>query len=80
MNNVELWFDEERQNLITDCLSCDTIAVIRYLAVTCYSVVLKCTEILCLTHRGRVTHICVSKLNSIGLDNGLSPARRQAIN
>ena len=32
-----------------------------------------------LTHWGRVTHICVSKLNSIGSDNGLSPGRRQAI-
>ena len=32
-----------------------------------------------LTHWGRVTHICVSKLTSIGSDNGLSPGRRQAI-
>ena len=32
-----------------------------------------------LTHWGRVTHICVSDLTSIGSDNGLSPARRQAI-
>ena len=31
-----------------------------------------------LTHWGRVTHICVSKLNIIGSDNGLSPERRQA--
>ena len=36
-----------------------------------------CTEIL--THWGRVTRICVSKLTSIGSDNGLSPGRRQAI-
>ena len=34
---------------------------------------------LCLTHWGRVTHICVSKLTIIGSDNGLSPRRRQAI-
>ena len=27
-----------------------------------------------------MTHICVSKLTSIGSDNGLSPGRRQAIN
>ena len=33
----------------------------------------------CLTHCGRVTHICVGKLNTIGSDNGLSPGRRQAI-
>ena len=32
-----------------------------------------------LTHRGRVTHICVSKLAIIGSDNGLSPGWRQAI-
>ena len=32
-----------------------------------------------LTHRGRVTHICVSKLTIIVSDNGLSPGRRQAI-
>ena len=33
----------------------------------------------CLTHWGRVTHICVSKLTIIASDNGLSPGRRQAI-
>ena len=33
----------------------------------------------CLTHWGRVTHICVGKLTIIGSDNGLSPGRRQAI-
>ena len=32
-----------------------------------------------LTHGGRVTHICVSRLTIIGSDNGLSPGRRQAI-
>ena len=32
-----------------------------------------------LTHWGRATHICVSKLTIIALDNGLSPGRRQAI-
>ena len=32
-----------------------------------------------LTHWGRVTHICVSKLTIIGSDNGLSPDRCQAI-
>ena len=33
----------------------------------------------CLTHWGRVTHICVDKLSIIGSDNGLSPGRHQAI-
>ena len=32
-----------------------------------------------LTHWGRVTHICVSKITIIGSVNGLSPERRQAI-
>ena len=32
-----------------------------------------------LTHWGRVTHICVSKLTIIGSDKGLSSDRRQAI-
>ena len=32
-----------------------------------------------LIHWGRVTHICVGKLTTIGADNGLSPGRRQAI-
>ena len=32
-----------------------------------------------LTHWGRVTHICVSKLTIIGSDNGLAPSRCQAI-
>ena len=32
-----------------------------------------------LTHWSQVTHICVSKLTSIGSDNGLSPGRRQDI-
>ena len=35
--------------------------------------------VLTLTHWGRVTHICVSKLTIIGSDNSLSPGRRQAI-
>ena len=32
-----------------------------------------------LTHGGRVTHICISKLTIIGSDNSLPPNRRQAI-
>ena len=44
-----------------------------------HSMVLSKTLRLSLTHWGRVTHICVTKLTAIGSDNGLSPARRQAI-
>ena len=32
-----------------------------------------------LIYFGRVTHICISKLTTIGSDNGLSPGQRQAI-
>ena len=32
-----------------------------------------------ITHWGRMTHICSSKLTIIGSDNGLSPVRRQPI-
>ena len=39
----------------------------------------KISLILHLSHWGRVTHTCVSILTIIGLDNGLSPERRQAI-
>ena len=38
-----------------------------------------CRVICVLTHWGRLTHICVSKLTIIGSDNGFSPGRRQAI-
>ena len=38
-----------------------------------------CLGLNVLTHWSRVTHMCVSKLASIGLDKGLSPSRRQAI-
>ena len=31
------------------------------------------------THWGRVTHICISKLTSIGSDNGLLPGQHQAM-
>ena len=40
---------------------------------------LQATAVMHLTHWGRVTHICISKLTIIGSDNGLSPGRRQAI-
>ena len=38
-----------------------------------------CLGLNVLTHWGRVTHICVSNLTTIGSVNGLSPGRRQAI-
>ena len=47
--------------------------------MTHHPCILKRLDLNDLTHWGRVTHICVSKLNIIGSDNGLSPGRRQAI-
>ena len=39
-----------------------------------------CLRVNCyLTNWGLVTHVCVGKLTNIGLDNSLSPGRRQAI-
>ena len=38
-----------------------------------------CSLRLLLTHWGRVTHICVSRLTVTGSDDGLSPGRRQSI-
>ena len=49
------------------------------LKVHMYKSLITCTCQYFLTHWGRVTHICVSKLTIIGSDNGLSPGRRQAI-
>ena len=43
------------------------------------SVTINNNNMIMLTHWGRVTHICVSKLTINGSDNGLSPGRRQAI-
>ena len=40
---------------------------------------LRLVNTLHLTHWGRVTHICASKLTINGSDNGLSPGLRQAI-
>ena len=38
-----------------------------------------CIKLNVLTHWGRVTHICISKLTIIDSGNGLSPSRHQAI-
>ena len=45
-----------------------------YAVVQNYTYVVKTS----LTHRGRMTHICASRLIIIGSDNGLSPGRCQA--
>ena len=53
--------------------------VMCFIPVTHIAVICKNEWKTCLTHWGRVTHICVSKLTNIGSNNGLSPGRRQAI-
>ena len=45
----------------------------------CLGVLSYHTYLLIVTHWCRVTHICISKLTSIGLNNGFTPYRRQAI-
>ena len=53
-----------------------------YLNQTCFEIdTLKINHVMswCLTHWGRVTHICVSKPTIIASDNGLSPGGHQAI-
>ena len=56
-----------------------THAIVAFYHINCddYLLILPAHKVL--THWGRVTHICVSKLIIIGSDNGLSPGRRQAI-
>ena len=51
-----------------------------YATVVCFvwPICRSCVSV-CLTHWGRVTHICVINSIIIGSDNGLSPGRRQAI-
>ena len=59
-----------------------SISYIRYMMYPASNSIenpLMCLLGIVLTHWGRVTHICVSKLTNIGSDNGLSPGRRQAI-
>ena len=46
---------------------------------TPFPVMLNSRVTCCLIHWGRVTHICVSKLNIIDSDNGFSPGRCQVI-
>ena len=63
---------------------CHMSVTVRYVIIfhllSHLSTLYKDVALLCiLSHWGRVTHICVSKLTIIGSDNGLSPDRRQVI-
>ena len=57
---------------------CHVCYMVRCCTIWDEDVVCKLTSVT-LTHWGRVTHICVGNLATIGSDNGLSPGRRQAI-
>ena len=54
-------------------------ALLCYVLVRFLSLLHMSFGVILLTHRGRVMHIPVGKLTTIGSDNGLSPERRQAI-
>ena len=51
----------------------------RLISMPCISLRYQWVKPQSLTHWGRATHICVSKLTIIASDNGLSPGRCQAI-
>ena len=53
--------------------------VYTYMGMSCLIGLGHVLKLYCLTHWGRVTHICVSKLTIIGSNNGLSPGRYQTI-
>ena len=75
---------DEKFRLFYDNISVSVVIILHQDTLT---VLFQCWEMIenanrsyaFLTHWGRVTHICVGKLTSIGSDNGLSPGRRQAI-
>ena len=52
---------------------------LEHLQMSQHLMVIRSAAGIVLTHWGRVTHICIGKLNIIASDNGLSPRRRQAI-
>ena len=70
----------QRFLVLRDCMTwhCEHPINMPWLQGTLCVVSCKCIY-LCLTHWGRATHICVSKLTIIVSDNGLPPGRRQAI-
>ena len=71
VNEVEVMWQ-----IICNHMSYDRIMLIMYVSMTdlCSLII----SLFYLTHWGRVTHICVSKLTIIGSDDGLSLGRRQA--
>ena len=76
-----VFFPKERKFQSCVLIGCDILSIIA-LEFPLFGEIsnLHCNmALVSLTHWGRVTHICVSKLTIIGSDNGLSPERRQAI-
>ena len=78
MLNGKLYWSDWKQHRLWDDVLQDLI-IYNYQSFTrhqAYTIVISTERI---SHWGRVTHICVSKLIIIGWDNGSSPGRRQAI-
>ena len=87
-----LWFHIRHVRLLMAWRQCIyNHQVNQYHTLNQYAVIAKCRMdllthnmdeghiIICITYWGRVTHICVDNLTSIGSDNGLLPGRHQAI-
>ena len=74
--NNDNWYSWRQYNAIY-CITLQQALRSIYVNDQVYCVTVK--SLTQLTHWGRVTHICVSKLSILGSDNGLSPGRRQAI-
>ena len=82
--NISLYYYSKKRGVHQNCrsnMNFDTIVsfTISTFLKGCRQVFETSYETFFLTHWGRVTHICVSKLTTIASDNGLSPGRRQAI-
>ena len=78
---IYVWncFEETLKFYFLSFIDIEMVHVVHILSHRRRSHVLNHGNKILLTHWGRATHICVGKLTIIGSDNGLSPARRQAI-
>ena len=72
---MKQWFTSSVCHSLRDYWNLDSFMI----QTLILDVILFFWDIHLLTHWGRVTNICVSKLTSIGSDNGLSPGPCQAI-
>ena len=79
LQHMQFWMDSfhiwHKWSLVWENVLCILILTLTYI----FKVIQPWIVMKLLTHWGRVMHICVGNLTIIGLDNGLSPGRRQAI-